>query len=117
MEPFSSSREFIDAELAQGRVVVDLRDLQQARCPVHDVALAGPFAECPVANTEAGCEWQREKWRGMMNSNRQNTSEKLGNSYFIAKSPQSDPDQYWRLKYLNTQGIRAALRNLWRQLR
>lgn len=92
----------------------------QARCPIHDAALAGFSATCPVD----GCEWQYQRTvelNRQMAQSQQGLGEGLNNIRASAQSP--EPISYleadrniYRDKWRATQGIRGALRNLARQV-
>jgi len=96
---------------------------QQARCPVHDVALAGFLATCPVE----GCEWQLELSRMAGQSQQRPDLRQYRNACVGASGNAAIPPEpisyfeadrnHYRDKFQSTQGIRGALWNLWRQMR
>jgi len=100
-----------------GTVIYSLASAQQARCPVHGTAVVSGKAGLLYCG-EPGCEWNRKQGMAMQNAPVAYSPGDLLNaarplepvSYFEADR------NYYRDKWRRTQGIRGALRNLWRQL-
>lgn len=94
-------------------------DLQQARCPEHNLPLNG-FGLCPNTLT-SGCGWSAKQSMGMKSAPVSKVAlEQFQNQYNAAVPPEPisyfEADRnHWRDKFNRTQGIRGALRNLWRQ--